>query len=69
MANAKPHVKKHLEKSHVNPNQVDDRVIAALNNFTEPELNALYDQVDKHGLGDTLEEAYPGSKQIIAAVH
>jgi hypothetical protein len=66
---AKPHVKKHLEKSHVKPEDVPDSVIATLNEFTETELDAMYDQVGKHGLARTLEAAYPASKQVICAVH
>jgi hypothetical protein len=69
MANAKPHVKKHLEKSHVKPEDVAASVIETLNEFTEAELNAMYHQVDKHGLAAALESAYPASKSIIGAVH
>lgn len=69
MPKAKDHVKKHLEKSGVEPEDVPDSVIATLNEFTKAELDAMYDQVGQHGLDKTLKSAYPESKQVIAAVH
>jgi hypothetical protein len=69
MANAKPHVKKHLEKSNVKPEELGDSVIEALNQFKEAELNAMYDLVGKEGLAGKLAGAQLTSKQIIAAVH
>jgi hypothetical protein len=64
----KDYVQKHLDKSGVKAEDLADSVIANLNDFTEPQLTAMYDHVG-HDLAKTLLKAYPASKSIIAAIH
>ena len=63
MAKPAPHVKQHLEKNGVNPNQLPDSVIATLNSCTPDELNAM-DRV-----GESLEKANVAPNVRIAATH
>ena len=63
MANPNPQVKKHLDKNGVNPNQLPESVIAALNSCTPEELQAM----DK--VGDSLEKANVQPNLRISAMH
>jgi hypothetical protein len=63
MANPNPHVKQHLEKNGVNPNQLPDSVIETLNTCSQQELQAM----DK--VGDSLEKANVDQNLSISAMH
>ena len=63
MPKPEPHVKAHLEKNSVNPNQLPDSVIATLNKCTQDELDAM----DK--VGDSLEKANVAPNLRISATH
>jgi hypothetical protein len=63
MAEPKPHVKNHLQKNKVNPNQLPDSVIETLNTCSPEELKAM----DK--VGDSLEKANVAPTVRISAVH
>jgi hypothetical protein len=62
-------VKAHLQRSNVDPHRLHKKVIEALNTFSEDELKAMYDSVDKSGLADQLEAHVAAPKLIIGAVH
>jgi hypothetical protein len=59
----KPHVQKHLQKRDVDHKQLPDEVIAALNDCSEGELNAM----DR--LGETMEKADVDVSVRITMVH
>jgi hypothetical protein len=69
MAKPKEHVKKHLEKSHVDPGALPDNIIETLNKFTDDELNEMFRLAGKHGLADQLEEANLSPKLTVCATH
>jgi hypothetical protein len=57
------HVKKHLHKNGVQPGELPDKVIEALNTFSEAELKKLDD------LGDALDTGGVPPAKAISAVH
>jgi hypothetical protein len=63
MREPKPHVKRHLQKNGVQPAELPDKVIEALNTFSEAELNKL------DNLGDALEKGGVPPAKAISAVH
>jgi hypothetical protein len=63
MAKPEPHVKNHLQKNNVDPNQLPDSVITTLNTCTPEQLKAM----DK--VGDSLDKANVAPNLRISAVH
>jgi predicted ATPase/class 3 adenylate cyclase len=63
MSKPEPHVKRHLEKNKVDPDQLPDSVIDTLNTCSEEELKTM----DK--VGDSLDKANVPSNLRISAVH
>ncbi len=59
----KPHVQKHLEKNGVDPAQVPGGVMAALNNCSEDELQAM------RRVGDSMEAANLDAPLRVSMVH
>jgi len=62
-AQPKPHVKAHLQKNHVNPDQLPDSVIETLNTCSPDELKAM------DNVGDSLEKANVAPNLRISAMH
>ena len=63
MSQPNQHVKHHLEKNGVDPSELPDSVIDALNDCSPDELNAM-DRV-----GQSLEEANVPPGKAISSVH
>jgi hypothetical protein len=59
----KPHVKRHLEKNNVNPEDLPDGVIEALNVCSVEELQAM-DRV-----GESMEAANLNRELVLFSVH
>ncbi|OLB23812.1 MAG: hypothetical protein AUH17_05780 [Actinobacteria bacterium 13_2_20CM_68_14] len=59
----KPHVKRHLEKNNVNPQDLPDGVIEALNVCSQDELQAM----DK--VGASMEDANVDLQVRVFAIH
>ena len=59
----KPHVQRHLEKRSVDPDDVPDGVIAALNDCTEDELKAM------HRVGESMEVADVDVRVRVTMMH
>jgi hypothetical protein len=63
MAKPNDKVKKHLDKNHVNPDDLPASVIDTLNTLTQDELDAM----DK--VGDSLDKAKVADKLWMSTVH
>jgi hypothetical protein len=63
MAKPNDKVKKHLDKNHVNPDDLPGSVIDTLNTLTQDELDAM----DK--VGDSLDKAKVADKLWMSTVH
>jgi hypothetical protein len=59
----KPHVQQHLQKRGVDPTQVPSGVMAALNDCSESELQAM------RRVGDTMEAANLDAPLRVSMVH
>lgn len=58
-----PHVKKHLEKNHVDPKDLPDGVIEALNACRPDELQAM------DSVGASMDEANMDLRMRVMAIH